>query len=127
VLEHKGLAFKAVDGLLKSNHDALRAVNGRVEVPALVDGDIVAYLKHRYPQKSVYPAEPAARVHARAWDRTADTLVDGVLINVSYWLWAERKDTMPAGLLESRHGPRLRPARAGSCGAGVHLRGAFHR
>jgi glutathione S-transferase len=74
VLEHKGLEFEAVDGLLKSNHDALRAVNGRVEVPALVDGDtvvvnsadIVAYLEHRYPQKPIYPAEPAVRVRARA-------------------------------------------------------------
>ena len=109
VLEHKGLAFEAVDGLLKANHDALCAVNGRVEVPALVDGDIivvnsadiVAYLEHRYPQKPVYPAAPAAWVHARAWERTADTLIDGVLINVSYWHWADRKDTMPAGLLEA--------------------------
>lgn len=109
VLEHKGLEFEAVDGLLKSNHDALRAVNGRIEVPALVDGDtvvvnsvdIVAYLEHRYPEKPVYPDEPAARVHARAWERAADTLIDGVLINVSYWLWADRKDTMPAGLLDA--------------------------
>ena len=109
VLEHKALAFEAVDGLLKASHGALAAVNGRVEVPALVDGDIVvvnsadivAYLEHRYPQKPVYPAEPAARVHARAWERTADTLVDGVLINVSYWRWADRDDTMPAGLLEA--------------------------
>ena len=41
VLEHKGLGFEATDGLLKSNHEALKAVNGRVEVPVLVDGDIV--------------------------------------------------------------------------------------
>lgn len=107
VLEHKGLAFEAVDGLLKSNHDALRAVNGRVEVPALVDGvvtvvnsaDIVAYLEFRYPDKPVYPAAPAARVHARAWERAADTLIDPILINISYWLWADRPDTMPDGLL----------------------------
>ncbi len=107
VLEHKELAFEAVDGLLKSNHDALRAVNGRVEVPALVDGvvtvvnsaDIVAYLEFRYPDKPVYPAAPAARVHARAWERAADTLIDPILINISYWLWADRPDTMPDGLL----------------------------
>ena len=40
-LEHKELAYEAVDGLLESNYEALKAVNGRVEVPALVDGDIV--------------------------------------------------------------------------------------
>jgi glutathione S-transferase len=107
VLEHKGLAFEAVDGLLKSNHDALKAVNGRVEVPALVDGeivvvnsaDIVAYLEFRYPEKPVYPGSPADRVHARAWERAADTLIDAILINISYWQWAERPDTMPEGLL----------------------------
>jgi len=107
VLEHKGLAFEALDGLLKSNHAALQAVNGRIEVPVLVDGevcvvnsaDIVAYLEFRYPDKPVYPASPAPRVHARAWERAADTFIDAILINISYWLWAERKDSMPEGLL----------------------------
>jgi len=107
VLEHKGLAHEAVDGLIKSNHDALKAVNGRVEVPALVDGgivvvnsaDIVAYLEFRYPEQPVYPATAAARVHARAWERTADTFIDPILVDISYWHWAERPDAMPEGLL----------------------------
>ena len=77
VLDHKGLDYETVDGLLKSNHDALKVVNGRIEVPALVDGDIVvvnspdivAYLDHRYPQVPVYPrgagrARPCARLGA---------------------------------------------------------------
>ena len=90
VLEHKGLAFDTIDALLKSNHDVLHAANSRLEVPALIDGDItvinsadiVAYLEHRYPQQPVYPEEPAERVTARAWERTADTLIDAALINV---------------------------------------------
>jgi glutathione S-transferase len=109
VLEHKGLNYEAVDGLLKSNHEALKAANGRIEVPALVDGDvvvvnsadIVAYLDHRYPAKSVYPESFAARVHARAWERAADSFVDPILVDISYWKWAERPDTMPDGLLEA--------------------------
>jgi glutathione S-transferase len=108
-LEYKGLNYQVVDGLLRSNHEALKAVNGRIEVPALVDGDvvvinsadIVAYLDYRYPAKSIYPDEPAARVHARAWERVADTFVDPILVDVSYWKWAERPDTMPEGLLEA--------------------------
>lgn len=108
VLDYKGLTYEAIDGLLRSNHEALKAVNGRIEVPALVDGDvaavnsadIVAYLEHRYPAKSVYPDEPAARVHARAWERAADTFVDAILIDISYWKWADRPDKMPEGLLE---------------------------
>jgi len=108
-LEYKDLAYEAVDGLLKSNHAALRTVNGRVEVPALVDGDIVvvnsadivAYLDYRYPAESVYPDAPAARVHARAWERVADTFVDPILVDISYWKWAERADQIPDGLLEA--------------------------
>jgi glutathione S-transferase len=109
VLDHKGLDYETNDGLLKSNHGALSAVNGRIEVPALVDGDIVvvnspdivAYLDHRYPQMLVYPEEPAARVHARAWERLSDTFVDPIFVDVSYWKWAERPDQMPQGLLEA--------------------------
>ena len=108
-LEYKGLNYEAVDGLLKSNHQALEAANGRIEVPALIDGavvvvnspDIVVYLDHRYPTKLVYPDEPAARVHARAWERVADSFVDPILVNISYWKWAERPDKMPEGLLEA--------------------------
>ncbi len=109
VLDHKGLSYDAVDGLLKSSHDALKAVNGRIEVPVLVDGDIVvvnspdivAYLDERYPANPVYPQSPAARVHARAWERTSDTFVDPIFVDISYWKWAERPDAMPQGLLEA--------------------------
>jgi hypothetical protein len=93
VLDYKSLSYDAVDGLLKSNHAALKAVNGRIEVPVLVDGDIVvvnspdivAYLDERYPANPVCPQSPAARVHARAWERTADTLVDPIFVDISYW------------------------------------------
>ena len=97
VLEYKGLNYEPVDGLLKSNHAALKAVNGRIEVPALVDddivvvnsADIVAYLDNRYAAKSIYPDAPAIRVHARAWERVADTFVDPIFVDISYWKWAE--------------------------------------
>jgi glutathione S-transferase len=109
VLEHKGLNFEAVDGLLKSNHEGLKVVNKRMEVPVLVDGDlvivnsadIVGYLEFRYPTKPVYPEAPAARVHARAWERAADTLVDAILSDISYWKWTDRPDSMPEGLLQA--------------------------
>jgi glutathione S-transferase len=108
VMDHKGLAYDVVDGLDKRNHDKLAAANGRVEVPALIDGgltvinsaDIVAYLEHKYPQKPVYPADAAKRVRARAWERCADTVIDAILVNLSYWLINERPDTLPAGLRE---------------------------
>ncbi len=108
VLDWKGLAYDVVDGLDKRNHDKLASVNGRVEVPALVDdgvtvinsADIAAYLEHKYPAKPVHPADPAKRARARAWERCADTVVDAILVNLSYWLLNIRPDPIPAGLQE---------------------------
>lgn len=109
VLEHKGLAFEAVDGLAPEARDRLAAVNPRVEVPVLEDdgvvvvnsADIVAYLEHRYPERPVYPADPALRVRARAWERTADTLLDAILHDISVFGWAFPGSTPPPGLLEA--------------------------
>ncbi len=108
VLDWKGLAYETVDGLDKRNRDRLASVNRRAEVPTLVDGglavinsaDIVAYLEHRYPAQPVYPADPALRLRARAWERCADTVVDAILVNHSSWLIDMRSDTIPAGLKE---------------------------
>jgi glutathione S-transferase len=108
MLDLKGLAYETIDGLDKRNHDRLATVNGRVEVPTLVDGsvtvinsaDIVAYLEHKYSAKPVYPTDPALRVRARAWERCADTVVDAILVNLSYWMLNVRPDAMPAGLKE---------------------------
>lgn len=109
VLEHKGLVFEPVDGLAPEARDRLAAVNGRVEVPVLVDdglvvvnsADIVAYLEHRHPERPVYPADPAPRVRARAWERTADTLLDAILHDVSIFGWAFPGSPPPPGLLEA--------------------------
>jgi glutathione S-transferase len=112
VLDWKGLAYEATDGLDKANARALAAVNGRIEVPTLIDGDvtvvnssdIVAYLEHAHPERPVYPADPAGRVRARAWERCADTVIDPILADISYWSWAERSDQMPAGMKEAAQG-----------------------
>ena len=109
VLEHKGLAFEAVDGLAPGARDRLAAVNGRLEVPVLDDdglvvvnsADIVAYLEHRHPERPVYPADPAQRVRARAWERTADTLLDAIIHDISVFGWAFPGSTPPPGLVEA--------------------------
>lgn len=108
-LTWKGLDHEVLDGLALANRDQLAAVNGRVEVPALDhDGlivvgssDIIAYLERVCPDRPLYPADPATWVHARAWERCADTAIDPILINVSYWSWAKREDVMPDGLREA--------------------------
>ena len=59
VLDYKGIDYEIIDGLDKSNAEALEQVNGRAEVPTLVDGevtvvnsaDIAAYLdRHDLPR-----------------------------------------------------------------------------
>lgn len=109
VLEHKGLEFETADALRRSEQHVLRAVNGRMEVPVLEhddvlvvnSSDIIAYLERAFPARPVYPADHATYVKARAWERCSDSVVDAILIDISYWVWAIRDDTMPAGLLEA--------------------------
>jgi glutathione S-transferase len=108
-LEHKQLEYQVIDGLALANRSALEAVNRRVEVPAIDhegmvvvnSADIIAYLERRWTARALYPDLNAAWVHARAWERCADTLIDAILINVSYWSWAKRDDKMPEGLQEA--------------------------
>jgi glutathione S-transferase len=109
VIEHKGLPCEVVDGLALANRDALARVNARVEVPALEhDGlivvgssDIVAYLERVWPERSVYPRDHRQWAKARAWERCADTSLDPILINLSYWAWAERADARPEAWVEA--------------------------
>ena len=109
VLDVKGLSAEYVDGLDRNNREALRRVNDRIEVPVLVDedivvvnsSDIVSYLDHQYPAVPVFPDRSKLRVKARKWERIADTLVDAIMVDISYWKWADRNDNMPDGMLDA--------------------------
>ncbi len=109
VLEHKGVGYQYVDGLARGNRGHLAEVNTRIEVPAIDhDGlivvnsaDIAAYLERAFPQQSIYPRDDATWVKARAWERCADTTVDPILVDISYWVWANRPDSMPERLLDA--------------------------
>ena len=109
VLEYKGLEYSTVDGLAKKNREQLVQVNGRVEVPVLVhddlvisnSSDIVAYLERVFPTQPVYPDNPKQWANARAWERCSDSVIDAILINISYWFWAKREDSIPDGLLDA--------------------------
>jgi glutathione S-transferase len=109
VLEHKGIDYQMVDGLARGNRPKLALVSKRLEVPAIDhDGlivvnssDIVAYLERIVRDRPVYPADAKTWVKARAWERCADTVIDPILVDISYWVWAIRKDSMPEGLLDA--------------------------
>jgi glutathione S-transferase len=109
VLEHKGIDYEYIDGLARDNRDRLMKVNQRIEVPAIDhDGlivvnsaDIAAYLERVFPDRPVYPTDTKKWVKARAWERCADSTIDPILVDISYWVWAIRTDQMPDGLLEA--------------------------
>lgn len=108
ILDHKGIDHELVDGLTPENRERLAKVNPRIEVPAIDhDGlvvvnsaDITAYLERVFPQHPIYPADTPTWVKARAWERCADTTIDPILVDISYWHWAIRPDTIPEGLLD---------------------------
>lgn len=108
-LELKAVAYEAVEALTREAHDELLRLNPRAEVPVLIDGDvtvvnsadIVQYLEWRYPDPPLYPADIAERVTARALERLHDHRFDPIVVDCSYWQWAERDDQPPAGLREA--------------------------
>jgi glutathione S-transferase len=106
-LELKGLPYDLVDALTPDRREELRRLNPRLEVPVLTDGDLVVvnssdilqYLDWRYPEQPLYPAAIEERVVARAFERLGDQRFDPIVVDCSYWHWAERDDEPPAGLL----------------------------
>jgi glutathione S-transferase len=106
-LELKGLSYDLVDALTPDRREQLRKLNPRLEVPVLTDGDLVVvnssdilqYLDWRYPERPLYPAAIEERVVARGFERLADQRFDPIVVDCSYWHWAEREDEPPAGLL----------------------------
>lgn len=108
-LELKGLAYEATDALTRDFQSELKRVNPRAEVPVLLDDDLIVinssdilqYLELRYPQPPLFPQLTADRVAARALERLADERFDPIVVDCSFWAWADRPDTPPAGLKEA--------------------------
>ena len=111
-LELKQLDYDLVDALTPDRREQLRQMNPRLEVPVLADGDIVVvnssdilqYLDARYPPYPLYPDAIEERVVARAFERLADQRFDPIVVDCSYWHWAERDDEPPPGLLQAAQG-----------------------
>jgi glutathione S-transferase len=105
----KELPFEYVDALTKDMRGTLCEANPRIEVPVLFDdginiinsSDIIQYLDQKYPERPLLPPAIADRVIARAFERLADHRFDPIVVDCSYWHWAERSDTPPDGLLKA--------------------------
>src|SRR5262245_8627047 len=108
-LELKGLTYELVDALTPDRREELRTLNPRLEVPGLKDGglvvvnssDILQYLDWRYPEKPLYPVPIDERVVARAFERLGDERLDSIVVDCSFWHWADRDDRPPPGLISA--------------------------
>lgn len=108
-LELKELQYEPIDALTRELRPELLRLNPRCEVPVLQDddttvvnsSDILQYLEWRYPRLPLYPASIGERVTARALERLADERLDPIVVDCSFWHWADRDDRPPAGLLEA--------------------------
>jgi glutathione S-transferase len=108
-LELKALTYELVDALTPDRREELRTLNPRLEVPVLKDGDLVIvnssdilqYLDGRYPERPLYPVSVDQRVVARAFERLGDQRFDSIVVDCSFWHWAERDDQPPPGLLSA--------------------------
>lgn len=108
-LELKGLPYEAVDALRRDFRPQLVKLNPRAEVPVLTDGeitvvnssDILQYLDWRYPASPLAPATIEDKVAARALERLADQRLDPIVVDTSFWHWADRDDQPPPGMLDA--------------------------
>jgi len=86
-LIEKGIPFEAVmPDLLSGGDAAFRAASPRLEVPALVDGDvtvfdstiILEYLEDKWPTPALLPRTPAERARVRGLEELCDTHYEAI-------------------------------------------------
>jgi len=86
-LHEKGLAFEAsTPNLFGVPDDAFKQASPRLEVPTLVDGDVVLfdstiileYLEERWPEPALLPRAPAERARARMLEDLCDTYFEAI-------------------------------------------------
>jgi glutathione S-transferase len=86
-LTEKGIGFESkLPDLLGGSLGEFRALNPRLEVPTLVDGDvavfdstiILEYLEDRWPAPPLLPAGPAERARVRMLEELCDTYYEAI-------------------------------------------------
>jgi glutathione S-transferase/RNA polymerase-associated protein len=86
-LIEKGIPFEtAMPDLMSGGDAAFRSASPRLEVPALVDGDvtvfdstiILEYLEDKWPEPPMLPATAAERARARALEELCDTHYEAI-------------------------------------------------
>jgi len=106
-LDHKGIDYEIDPIVPFFGGDEFTRLNPLRRIPVLIDGDLVIpdstviceYLDDRYPEKPLYPADPAERARARWLEEFADSRLGDVMIwklffqrNVKPRVWKQETD-----------------------------------
>src|SRR4030095_14625862 len=114
----KGITFESrLPDILGGNVGEFAALNPRLEVPALVDGDVVIfasptlldYREHRWPTPPLLPAGAAERARVRMLEELCDTYYEAINwaifeIRVFQRATGELADRLEARAAEQRTG-----------------------
>lgn len=106
-LDHKGVDYEIDPIVPFFGDDEFTRLNPLRRIPVLIDGDLVIpdstviceYLDDRYPDKPLYPRDPAERARARWLEEFADSRLGDVMIwklffqrNVRPRVWKQECD-----------------------------------
>jgi RNA polymerase-associated protein len=110
-LREKGVPFtvQTPEDLGSGRRGTFAAMNPRMEVPVLIDGDahifessvIMEYIEERWPDPPLLPSEPSRRAFARITEDVCDTHYEAINWGVGELLWFKRATGTPADRLRA--------------------------
>ena len=121
-LDHKGIDYEIDPIVPFFGGDEFTRLNPLRRIPVLIDGDLVIpdstviceYLDDRYPEKPLYPADPAERARARWLEEFADSRLGDVMIwklffqrNVKPRVWKQETDEEQVAAVVTRDLPEI--------------------
>ena len=121
-LDHKGVEYEIDPIVPFFGGDEFTRLNPLRRIPVLIDGDLVIpdstviceYLDDRYPEKPLYPADPALRARARWLEEFADSRLGDVMIwklffqrNVKPRVWKQETDEDAVAAVITRDLPEI--------------------
>ncbi|HWU74040.1 MAG TPA: glutathione S-transferase family protein [Sphingomonas sp.] len=121
-LDHKGVDYEIDPIVPFFGGDEFTRLNPLRRIPVLIDGDLVIpdstviceYLDDRYPEKPLYPADPAQRARARWLEEFADSRLGDVMIwklffqrNVKPRVWKQETDEEQVAAVVTRDLPEI--------------------
>jgi glutathione S-transferase/RNA polymerase-associated protein len=116
-LIEKGLEFTTeLPDIFAGGGDSFKAANPRLEVPALIDGDvsvfdstiILEYIEDKWPQPALLPKTPAERARVRTLEEMCDTYFEAINWGLYEIRFFNRAEGELADAMVARAGEQIR-------------------